>query len=465
MKKFLVIFVVTFLLSALSLSAQYDLPNIISAKRVTNSEYLHFVEINKRGEYLLAKEKFDYSSRNVSLLDGIDSNQVWMQPVNSYVSKSKILDMEGEEAFLLASGDTVYKMSYDGNIISQIIVPSTSVILFKGGGFYFVVEHTFTVTCARIFIYNEQLQYIKTIDTDKGGIEHLVYDNGHLYVTSDHYGGGVRTNSSTDLTKISMSDGSVIWNYHTPDATYNSVIKNGNKIFFALTKVKEFFPNCVLSYGELNPETGDTAWTKEYVVPNTPNGRNTVTWTRGLISCGDGFVVVGSVTDVTQTPAVTGTSSWDENYTWPTLIFIAPNGDIRWTASVAAKGSFETGEMNSKTELMVYGNYNGKGYIYLFNVPGVTAVEKIELGVPDDFSLEQNYPNPFNPSTTIKFSIQTATPVSLKVYDLLGKEVASLVDEELPSGNYSVDFNANNLASGTYFYRLFNLTKKMVLLK
>jgi len=94
--------------------------------------------------------------------------------------------------------------------------------------------------------------------------------------------------------------------------------------------------------------------------------------------------------------------------------------------------------------------------------------------VPGKFSLEQNYPNPFNPSTTINYSIPAVgsgyiPTVQLKVYDILGREVATLVNKELKPGNYKVTFNASSLASGVYFYRIvagnFIQTKKMVLVK
>ena len=88
---------------------------------------------------------------------------------------------------------------------------------------------------------------------------------------------------------------------------------------------------------------------------------------------------------------------------------------------------------------------------------------------PSDYSLNQNYPNPFNPTTTISYSIKSAGDVTLKVYDMLGTEVASLVNEVKEAGNYSIEFNAAELPSGIYVYRLasgnFMETKKLVLLK
>lgn len=97
--------------------------------------------------------------------------------------------------------------------------------------------------------------------------------------------------------------------------------------------------------------------------------------------------------------------------------------------------------------------------------------------VPYEYSLEQNYPNPFNPSTTISYSVHSDGFVSLKVYDTLGKEITTLVEEEKSAGIYQITFNAQSLPSGIYFYRLiadnssensgrgFSEIKKMILLK
>jgi hypothetical protein len=98
----------------------------------------------------------------------------------------------------------------------------------------------------------------------------------------------------------------------------------------------------------------------------------------------------------------------------------------------------------------------------------VTSV-KLPDAVPLRFELYNNYPNPFNPATTIDYSIPKTSLVTIKVFDILGREVKTLVNEEKTSGNYSIKFNESGLASGVYFYRLqsgdFVSTKKMLLLK
>ncbi|HTY37155.1 MAG TPA: T9SS type A sorting domain-containing protein, partial [Bacteroidota bacterium] len=89
--------------------------------------------------------------------------------------------------------------------------------------------------------------------------------------------------------------------------------------------------------------------------------------------------------------------------------------------------------------------------------------------LPSTTVLEQNYPNPFNPSTFIEFSLPHATNVTLKIYNILGQEVATLVDEYCAAGNYKVRFDASKLTSGVYVYRLkadsFVGEKKLLLLR
>ncbi|MEK6570069.1 MAG: T9SS type A sorting domain-containing protein, partial [Bacteroidota bacterium] len=83
-----------------------------------------------------------------------------------------------------------------------------------------------------------------------------------------------------------------------------------------------------------------------------------------------------------------------------------------------------------------------------------TGIERADDQVPGRFVLEQNFPNPFNPTTTIHFSLPQREQVTLKIFDVLGQEVATLVKSEYLAGNHSVVFYAEDLASGIYFYRL-----------
>ncbi|MCZ7609893.1 MAG: YCF48-related protein [Ignavibacterium sp.] len=116
--------------------------------------------------------------------------------------------------------------------------------------------------------------------------------------------------------------------------------------------------------------------------------------------------------------------------------------------------------------------YNNLGYGAYSNtnqfVTNLTDLENTII-LPFEFSLSQNYPNPFNPSTTINYEIPSQQFVSLKVYDVLGNEVAILVNEDRSAGSYEINFDASNLSSGIYFYQLktseFIQTKKMIYLR
>jgi hypothetical protein len=104
---------------------------------------------------------------------------------------------------------------------------------------------------------------------------------------------------------------------------------------------------------------------------------------------------------------------------------------------------------------------------YNFEVP--TSVIEVPMNRPGEFRLDQNYPNPFNPITTISFNLPSRSFVTLKVFDLLGREIADIVSEDMPSGNYSRQWKADNISSGIYFYRLqagsFVEAKKLILLR
>ena len=129
---------------------------------------------------------------------------------------------------------------------------------------------------------------------------------------------------------------------------------------------------------------------------------------------------------------------------------------------------------DSATIFFVTGAYvqHTESILYVDNLSFDTLITSVSLTsneLPIKFDLAQNYPNPFNPTTTISFNIPLKSFVLLKVFDLVGREVATLVSEEMSAGNHSQQWNAVNISSGVYFYRLqagsFTETKKLVLLK
>lgn len=129
--------------------------------------------------------------------------------------------------------------------------------------------------------------------------------------------------------------------------------------------------------------------------------------------------------------------------------------------------------VNAANDVALDNNYayvaaNGDG-LYIIQNDLLSEVKEISDKSPKNFNLFDNYPNPFNPSTKIKFSVPKTSYVTLNVYTILGKEVATLINEEIIAGTYEVDFNASDLTSGVYFYTMqaggFTETKKMILIK
>jgi hypothetical protein len=110
----------------------------------------------------------------------------------------------------------------------------------------------------------------------------------------------------------------------------------------------------------------------------------------------------------------------------------------------------------------------GAGAVWVFVNPSI-GIKPISSEIPKDYSLSQNYPNPFNPTTKFKFQISKLSDTKITVFDVLGREVETLVNQQLQPGTYEVDWNASNFSSGVYFYKLetnrFSNVKKMVLVK
>ncbi len=202
-------------------------------------------------------------------------------------------------------------------------------------------------------------------------------------------------------------------------------------------------------------EFGDGATSNQATVQHSYNQANTYTYTltvtddKGATNRASGQVVISqtSSSKVTVNPS-NGTISPGSSQTITLTL----------DASTVSEGNY-VGQVNIST--------NGGNIV--IPIDYAVKVEKVE-GLPREYSLSQNYPNPFNPSTTIEFAIPQSDDVSLIVYDMLGREVAELVNDKLSAGNYKVQYNAaEKLSSGVYIYRIktnnFNSTKKLLLLK
>lgn len=179
------------------------------------------------------------------------------------------------------------------------------------------------------------------------------------------------------------------------------------------------------------------------------NGRDVnLKWTTSTESNNAGFEIQKSV-------------SGNQNLMWNKIGFVKGSG----TTNIPINYSFTDSKLISGKYQYRLKQIDNNGNFKYFELNNV-----VEIGIPKKYSLNQNYPNPFNPKTKIEFQIPKDSKVSLIIYDITGRQVATLINNELKKADYySVDFNASNLASGIYFYRIISgsyiETKKMTLIK
>jgi Secretion system C-terminal sorting domain/Photosynthesis system II assembly factor YCF48 len=178
----------------------------------------------------------------------------------------------------------------------------------------------------------------------------------------------------------------------------------------------------------------------------------------------------------TLIPSGTGQSLFGLFFTDPNTAFACGNagaiirttdGGSSWTGQTSPLSEILTDVWFTSTNTGYISSWSGK--ILKTTNGGVTFVNQISSEIPDAYLLEQNYPNPFNPITRLKFQMPKSEFADLRVFDVTGKEIISLVNEELKPGIYEIDWDASNYPSGIYFYTLstdhYRATKRMILVK
>ncbi len=300
------------------------------------------------------------------------------------------------------------------------------------------------------------------------GLDLAVDGSGNVYVTGQSIGSG----SGWDYATLKYNSAGVLqWatRYNGPgnglDEAPSLAIDGSGNVYVTGYSVGS---GTSIDYATIKYNTaGVQQWTARYNGPgNSGDGARALT----LDAAGNIYVTgysagIGTSADyLTLRYSPAGTQVWEHRY----------NGsgnaqDLAMAIAVSSTGIvYVAGES--------YGSTSGKDYLTI-KYSQTVGIQSAGSEIPSDYSLGQNYPNPFNPVTNIKLHIPKTGFVSLKVYDVSGKESAVLVNENLSAGVYNVDFDASHLASGVYFYRIvvgyntnngvngFTDVKKMVLVK
>ncbi|HEX2788208.1 MAG TPA: choice-of-anchor D domain-containing protein [Ignavibacteria bacterium] len=249
---------------------------------------------------------------------------------------------------------------------------------------------------------------------------------------------------------INSSNGGVLWRKNYGQKVYGQVIPFTGEPNLLLAGPKTFY--------KIDYRGGDVVWSNP--VDNT--------YILGAAILGKIFTAAG--TDVAA--ATLGNKVFvmnESGVTQWTYEFGSGNTDFAAERVIGLKNiNFNLGQVNNSDEILAQCR---DGRIKCFSGGNHVEVniQNTGTGVPEKYELQQNYPNPFNPVTTIKFGIPKAEMVKLKIYDMLGREIQTLVNENLNAGNYEFKFDASAVSSGIYFYKLeagsFSSVRRMVLVK
>jgi hypothetical protein len=295
----------------------------------------------------------------------------------------------------------------------------------------------------------------------------LAYDfkigpDGNLFLC----GSSFQNNQGSDfmLLKIGRDDGAVLWSkrINNPEANqsdYGGKIAFDNNANIIVAGASDGLNTAADLFTVKFSPTGTILWQQRYNYNTTREDRFS-----DLIcdNAGNVYVTGNSYRDnsiimdlVTLKYSSAGVLDWTNIFQGTSAFDKTSSINLDESGNVVVAGQVKRETTEQDYVLIKYGSTIG--------------IQQVSNEVPSKFELEQNYPNPFNPVTNIRFSLTKAGSVKLVVFDVSGKEVSELVNEQLSAGSYNFDFNAANLSSGVYFYKLvaseFTEVKKMILVK
>ena len=379
-----------------------------------------------------------YAATNYGVFSSADSGGTWKIDTSGLGLNQLYPGQGGGLVGITAAGSKLYTIKRQGG---SVYSSSTASILWDQiSSEYFYTGITITAINTNVFIATQSGIYLYG-----GGTTWLPRNNG-LFISDT---------SQIDWCIFTLSGSSLFANILS-SSSYTSGIYITNDLGQSWTRID----NSVFTGSSINAMTAN----KEYLFASVGNE----SW-RMQIS---GIIPVELTSFTAAVDANRITLSWK-------------------TSTEVNNYGFEIQRSNDNNNFVTVGFVNGSGtttkphtYSYIDNISGnfyyrlkqvdfngafeYSSVVEVST-LPESFQLEQNYPNPFNPTTIISYQIPKAGLVTLKVYDVLGREEVTLVNEEKLSGSYEVEFNGRNLSSGVYFYQMkagdFIDTKKFVLIK
>ncbi|HJY63357.1 MAG TPA: SBBP repeat-containing protein [Ignavibacteria bacterium] len=303
-------------------------------------------------------------------------------------------------------------------------------------------------------------RYNGTGNSDDAALSIAVDVSGNVYVTGDSWGSGGTGSDYATIKYNTDGYGQWVQIYNGPPGTgldfaFSIAVDGSGNVYVTgnSSGIGTGPDYATIKYNS----AGVMQWTSRY---NGPANNFDYAYSIALDGSGNAYVTGRSSGSGTGSDYATirynsdGTEQWVQRYT---------ELDYDWASSIAVDGS---------GNVYVTGRSSGSGTsedYATIKYSQVIGIKSISSEIPNGYKLLQNYPNPFNPSTKIHLALPKSSFAKLVVYDVLGRVVSTLVDEQLKAGTYEVDWNALNNPSGVYYYRLvidgFTETRKMILIK
>lgn len=390
----------------------------------------------------------------VGLLNSLPLSAQWTKVYGTNVNNTIVYEMIIHQgSFYAATNGRLLRSDDKGETWNSAGVPASGVAAVESDGLRLYAGSIFSFSGISIFYSDDKGETWSESDLSAGQVTEITVVNSNLvYAYSSSQKFYQSTDKGETWTEIT----------HFPFSTTRSIYKsNSGRLYVS---------------GFYSDDDGQT-WNETSFLNGT-----------GIYSYGEnseGLWAGAGKLYLTKDAGIT----WEERSVYLTAslivdgnnIFQGKEGFAYSTDGGATFTDYDEGITNIDRVLSML--FDGEYIVIGMDGPGIYKIKASELGITTsiereeslstDYVLNQNYPNPFNPTTTIKFSIPKQDKVTLKIYDLLGKEIATLVNNELNAGSYSVEFDAvnvsKNLSSGIYLYTLktknSSHTKKLMLLK
>jgi hypothetical protein len=412
-------------------------------------EDVYLIKTNSKGELIWTKTFGSSNTDFGNCVEIIEDGGYIITGTTSSSINSKLWLIRTNE-----SGDTLWTKKYGGNESARgncvqrtsdngFIIVGNTTIGFRDDLWLLRTDENGDTLWTRTFNFlgNESLKGLSVSQTEDGG--YIIVGEAYSYVYGHNYFMVVKTDK----------DGNKIWYKNFPDDSFSA---SGYSVQQTLDDDYVVVGSKFLYYNE--PPKNDLWLIK------IKNSFVKLTYPY----CGEQFVI-GDSLDITwisdNVNCVKIDLSTDNGLNWSTVIdSIANFGFYNWTINGFSPSSECIIKVIELKDSTVYSRS-----LCPFSIDSVTSIESSLNTKNFSYSLMQNYPNPFNPTTTIKYSVPQTAQVLLKIFNPLGEEIETLVGEEKLLGTYEVNWNASELASGVYFYRLqagsFVQTRKMILIK